>query len=318
MSMGALPSAGRWSWASRRGQACIQAPLEKNKSRFKKIKPIIFKLNTRKISNHTSLPLVVSLPFLIFFKRTFTLTLPPPPRWLWSLLLMSQCGQGKKMCFLFMYASWEARRVVCQERKMRRDFFSFAWLRQQRNFWALQFIKKVLFVAVYLLSLLKECNRHTNMFHFHAVSAPALLHRDERGKTETRGGHWWSACPRLYPSHGDPCLSLPTPWPCRKPRNRTPSALCRREGPPTRTWCRQILCLPSTLLPMGVRLLFASRGALRNNSPSAPTLPFSGKPLPFFDFRRGMGMDLGPKLAESWWGGTGIWTPNLLPESQEF
>ncbi len=36
---------------------------------------------------------------------------------------------------------------------------------------------------------------------------------------------------------------------------------------------------------------FASRGTLRNHSPSAPTLPSSGKPLPFFDFRRGMGMD---------------------------
>ncbi len=30
------------------------------------------------------------------------------------------------------------------------------------------------------------------------------------------------------------------------------------------------------------------------------------KPLPFFDFRRGMGMDLGSKLVKSWWGGTGI------------
>ncbi len=38
---------------------------------------------------------------------------------------------------------------------------------------------------------------------------------------------------------------------------------------------------------------FASRGALRNHSPSAPTSPCSGKPLPFFDFRRGMGMDFG-------------------------
>ncbi len=37
--------------------------------------------------------------------------------------------------------------------------------------------------------------------------------------------------------------------------------------------------------------VFASRGALRNHSPSAPTSPFSGKPLPFLDFRRGMGMD---------------------------
>ncbi len=46
--------------------------------------------------------------------------------------------------------------------------------------------------------------------------------------------------------------------------------------------------------------------ALRNHSPSAPTSPSSGKPLPFFDFRRGMGMDLGSQLAESWWGGTGI------------
>ncbi len=36
---------------------------------------------------------------------------------------------------------------------------------------------------------------------------------------------------------------------------------------------------------------FGSRGALRNHSPSAPTSPSSGKPLPFFDFRRGMGMD---------------------------
>ncbi len=36
---------------------------------------------------------------------------------------------------------------------------------------------------------------------------------------------------------------------------------------------------------------FASRGALRNHSPSAPTSPSSGKPLPFFDFRRGKGMD---------------------------
>ncbi len=36
---------------------------------------------------------------------------------------------------------------------------------------------------------------------------------------------------------------------------------------------------------------FPSRGALRNHSPSVPTSPSSGKPLPFFDFRRGMRMD---------------------------
>ncbi len=54
------------------------------------------------------------------------------------------------------------------------------------------------------------------------------------------------------------------------------------------------------------KVFFASRGALRNHSPSALTLPSSGKPLPFFDFRRGMGMDLGSKLAESLWGSTRI------------
>ncbi len=64
-------------------------------------------------------------------------------------------------------------------------------------------------------------------------------------------------------------------------------------------------------------IFFASRGALRNHSPSAQTSPSSGKPLPLFDFRRGMGMDLGSKLAESWWGCTDIWTPDLLHESQE-
>ena len=38
-------------------------------------------------------------------------------------------------------------------------------------------------------------------------------------------------------------------------------------------------------------IFFASRGALRNHSPLAPTSPSSGKPLPFIDFWRGMGMD---------------------------
>ncbi len=65
----------------------------------------------------------------------------------------------------------------------------------------------------------------------------------------------------------------------------------------------QILTFPELNLNC---FFFVSRGALRNHSPSAPTLPSSGKPLPFFDFRRGVGMDLGSKLAESWWGGTGF------------
>ncbi len=41
------------------------------------------------------------------------------------------------------------------------------------------------------------------------ASAPSLHHRDERGKTETCGGHWWSFGPAsfrrmdiLVPPHG--------------------------------------------------------------------------------------------------------------------
>ncbi len=50
--------------------------------------------------------------------------------------------------------------------------------------------------------------------------------------------------------------------------------------------------------------IFASRGALRNHSPSAPISPSSGKPLPFLDFRLGMGMDglqTGRKLVGRHW-----------------
>ena len=41
---------------------------------------------------------------------------------------------------------------------------------------------------------------------------------------------------------------------------------------------------------LGFFIFFASRGARRSHSPSAPTSPSSGKPLPFLDFRRGMGI----------------------------
>ncbi len=53
----------------------------------------------------------------------------------------------------------------------------------------------------------------------------------------------------------------------------------------------------------------ASRGALRNHSPSAPTSPSSGKPLPFFDFRRGMGMDFGLQSDRKLLGRHRDWNP---------
>ncbi len=79
--------------------------------------------------------------------------------------------------------------------------------------------------------------------------------------------------------------------------------------------CHTKFCYSATSFPGregSPIFFFASHGALWNQSPSAPTSPSSGKPLPFFDFRQGMGMDLGSKLAESWWGGTPSYFDNVL------
>ncbi len=50
-----------------------------------------------------------------------------------------------------------------------------------------------------------------------------------------------------------------------------------------------MISYPQFIIRTVCSLFFSSRGALRNHSPSAPTLPSSGKPLPFFDLSKMFG-----------------------------